>query len=62
MLWYRGGVYKFGQLLALLLPCLAWGTVAVLVTVNGLRANQSAGATNQVCDSGRARWLCGPQP
>ncbi|KAL4447756.1 hypothetical protein ABPG75_004975 [Micractinium tetrahymenae] len=47
MLWYRGGIYKFGQLLALLVPCLAWGTVAVLVTVNGLKANQAAGATNQ---------------
>lgn len=49
MLWYRGGLYKFGQLLALLAPCLAWGTVAVLVTVNGVRANQAADATNQAC-------------
>lgn len=39
-LWYRGGVYKFSQLITLLVPAMAWTAVAILVTVNGLELNK----------------------
>ena len=40
-LWYRGGIYKLIQLLALFLSTAAWLAVAVPVTTNGIEANKS---------------------
>lgn len=39
MLWYRGGVYKFLQLLALAIPAAAWAVVTYYVITAGIDAN-----------------------
>jgi hypothetical protein len=41
MLYYRGGIYKFLQLLALLAPTAAWAVAAIYVTVEGVDANNT---------------------
>lgn len=41
MLYYRGGMYKFIQLLALVAPTAGWAVAAIYVTVEGIDANNS---------------------
>ena len=50
MLWYRGGVYKLLQLLALAVPTAAWAVATYFTITCGIDANrgQHSGSTESV--------------